>query len=231
MAQCQTKWNLILGSSPCRFRFLLWSIPSFLSMSLCGRCMYHAYLGALPSECLEVLTVIVTWSLQVPQRFLLFEALLGSRASGNPARTVGNLWWTKHLSKSSDCKRLSIKSWLILNVHKPMNTSAEVRAVFLLHPMNLRFLCQQELDGMQPRNFRAAEADARYTAIVLDADVVAVVLDRGLDSWLHSNFSAMLVGFCRHCMSFYVNPRRRCISNSYSCSVSSKCWFPRSSCN
>ena len=106
MAQCQTKWNLILGSSPCRFRFLLWSIPSFLSMCLCGRCMYHAYLGALPSECLEVLTVIVTWSLQVPQRFLLFEALLGSRASGNPARTVGNLWWTKHLSKSSDCKTL-----------------------------------------------------------------------------------------------------------------------------
>ena len=87
------------------------SIPSFLSMSLCGQCMYHAYSGALPSECVEVLKVIVTWSLQVPQRFLLFEALLGSRASGNPARTVGNPWWTKHLSKSCDCKlRVSIKS-------------------------------------------------------------------------------------------------------------------------
>lgn len=45
-----------------------------------------------------------------------------------------------------------------------------------------------------------AEADARYTAIVLDADVVAVVLDRGLDSWLRSNFSAMPVGFA-DCMS------------------------------
>lgn len=53
-----------------------------------------------------------------------------------------------------------------------------------------------------------AEADARYTAIVLDADVVAVVLDRGLDRWLHSNFSAMLVGFCR----LYVNPCCGCIS-------------------
>lgn len=53
-----------------------------------------------------------------------------------------------------------------------------------------------------------AEADARYTAIVLDADVVAVVLDRGLDSWLRSNFSAMPVGFCR----LYVNPCCGCIS-------------------
>ena len=29
----------------------------------------------------------------------------------------------------------------------------------------------------------------RYTAVVLDADVVAVVLDRGLERWLHSDFS------------------------------------------
>ena len=89
----------------------------------------------------EVLKVIVTWSLQVPQRFLLFEALLGSRASGNPARTVGNPWWTKHLSKSCDCKTPRVDQKLIDFVMSTgsMNTSTEVRVDFFPVAPHKRF--------------------------------------------------------------------------------------------